>query len=198
MSTHPTNNINNYPDDYPECNVQLSIDSIQSNVNNVLCFTENPNINNNTIQQAHAVEGINGYLLDQPMLSTEEIIHTSTGINDYTPNLFTATLVAEESLHKLIPVVTTLPGLSAVPMEDPQKSCQQWCYTLMAVATLFAGIGGAIVAVISSQQKNKSIESNFTNYSFTVPLIDPISSTNLHTIPPAKQCDGGTLHYCCS
>ena len=252
MSTHPTNKNNKNCDDNPEFNLRLSTDSIQLNAKNVLVFTENSNINDNTKQLsdttaaprtdcnkihsgsedvayidetniaeeifktellretrnnrtepnnnksiqsnvsarrpgAHAVEGIHGYLLDQPTLTSEELIYSPVGINDDTPTLFTATLVSEESLHERQLVEKTHPAISAVPIEDPIKSCRQWCYILIAVATLFAGIGGAVVAAISSQQKNKSKESNFTPT--TTPSLS-LSPSQEPTYTPSFQPSG--------
>ena len=148
--------------------------------------------NNNSIQStvsarrpgAHAVDGINGHLLDQPLFLSEELIDFPVGIDDDTPTLFTATLVLEENLPERQLMETPHSALSAVPMEDPQKSRQRWCYILMAVATLFAGIGGAIVAVISSQQKNKSVASNPT----TTPSLSPsLTPSQEPTFTPSFQ-----------
>ena len=122
---------------------------------------------------AHAVEGISGHLLSHSMFSRQEIIPSSTGIDEETPTLLTATLVLDESLREQNQTETALPALSAVPMEDPQNFRRHWRNILLAIAVLFAGTSGAIVAAISSQNRNKGAVGNSTLPTTPSPSLTP-------------------------
>ena len=133
---------------------------------------------------AHAVEGIGGNNLNQPLFSSEHMIYSSIGIDDEKPTLLTATLVSEESLPEQMLMETTIPAFSAVPMEDPQKSRRRRQNFLIAVAALFSGIGGAIVAAISSQQRNKGAVINTTP---TATLSLSLTPSEAPTYTPSSQ-----------
>ena len=155
--------------------------------------------NNNVIQStacahipgAYAVAGIGGQRLNQSQFSNKFMIDTSIGIYDGNPTLLTATLVSEETLPEEMHMKTTLPALSAVPMEDPQKSRRRLWNILMAVAVLFAGIGGAVVAAISSQQRKKNVVSNPTTTPSLSPSLTPSQApTNSPSSQPSNMLEG--------
>ena len=133
---------------------------------------------------AHAVEGVNGHLLSHSTFSREEIIFSSTEIDEETPTLLTATLVLDESLCRQDLVGTTLPVLSAVPMEDPQNFRRHWRNILLAVAVLFAGTSSAIVLAISFQNRNKSAVGNSTPTTTLSPSLTP---SQMPTQTPSYQ-----------